>query len=701
MSDIDHLLNRSLFLDKLTDFETSVDLKTQYELSSSMFSTADITREQKFLAKETLNGIIGESFDNYRSIGKVNIGYQTILSFDEYIECELRKIIVSSVTPDEDFNKEVNEYISDYLKNIPKNHLNVGRDSGRMVVNVMSDEMRFYSDIFKDIAENKRGVYDLLREISSRLRSNHGNSVLVSCYDLIYCLTVECKNNRDIESYITGVISFLEKKMKDKITSSIYSDIVFLNTDRTRSFGIIATIKEYVRTLRHPYRNSPWAVLYYAIRCGAFSEVLDYAGKECGQKVYMAIKAKSQCQEVPGTIIESLMQELSIIRFDPYRAICLSVLSKFSSAVIDEDIISTLDDWIWLRLNLGHNIEQIKKDASEKRFEDSCEEGYMDLLLCDPEEAVKVLLKNEGMCHSFHLAYCIIESSLAAPSETFVSKLRSYCTSLASVDLLLAFYYPIVLLYPSIKYDIMATLIIENEGGVNLLLPDLRTDVQVEDKYRVIDYFSEDIDRPKERPHLTWLLSDVDIKNIVTKIIENAEKTNNYKTLTLFYRYYNSFDAILEITCVRVSNCFSRSIPENELKEIEDIYNEMSQKSTNHEKLEELLMLLNLAKGFFFYRKNKFSDALKYYEESNLIPSYVTKENVLDRKGLIIQAFERFQTVNRMVNSVISNMCDCYVKVINKLSRDDNNISHFIARYECVKAIACLLDIDVPLNSFY
>jgi hypothetical protein len=233
--------------------------------------------------------------------------------------------------------------------------------SVRLDTRVFTTEIRFrLADAFLAIScfENTR------REFGDGREADFGNELLSRSQNI-------------------AAVRFLETQAYRYIVNEVNKNL--RKADRGGRIGFIDTICGYLTLeLR---RRTAWAILYYALRCGAIEAARGYVrdgSSDFDQDIIESLDIYSTDMSLSpgleGSLKRYLRDEAIRNERDEFKIASLAVLVR-SQEVPELKIVSSFEDWLWLRLRLGTPLASIFAELKQDDFKDRLLWGEI-LLVC-------------------------------------------------------------------------------------------------------------------------------------------------------------------------------------------------------------------------------------------------------------------------------------------------------------------------------
>ena len=213
-----------------------------------------------------------------------------------------------------------------------------------------------------------------------------------------------------------------------------------LYLERGGEIGIIQTIKAYLKLQNSEYSKSPWAVIYYAIRCGERDAASSFADQsDIDNNVKNALHDYSKRIPIIGklkdTLVSYLSSEFQSKRSDIFKVRTLAILTKADRRITLE---GNIQDWIWYELQFAKGPINLAEELSkEHRFDKPELQGQILIMTGSFDEAAHWFLdQKQNLIDNLHIVLCLhvlsfihsdvlLESLVSYAVEVFKSKQES------------------------------------------------------------------------------------------------------------------------------------------------------------------------------------------------------------------------------------------------------------------------------------
>ena len=202
----------------------------------------------------------------------------------------------------------------------------------------------FQSDFVHSIGEVIRS------EEAQGFYSRDVQTALANTYSIIDCLSQERTPNLGSIRYLSNLTRRVIKEEVNKNRN---------NVKRGGAIGIIPTIESYIKLQKSEFSDSPWAILYYAMRCGVREELFQFLEKEENKSFFpdnikSALEMHFQHLPLDESVANDLekyhARDVTMKKIDPYKTIILSILTKKHIVPDSQRIIKSLEEWLWIRM---------------------------------------------------------------------------------------------------------------------------------------------------------------------------------------------------------------------------------------------------------------------------------------------------------------------------------------------------------------
>lgn len=637
-------------------------------LSSSFYTDEDIRRGQLLLPKQNENISISSIL---RNVEHSHLMQTDILTFSEKsIEC-FQNIIVKSIEyPQIESEKLNEEFILNAIQNKRKNlqnqrqkssdHSNASVEIGQFdkylangfnqsqqqqIIYILTPQIEFYVNLIQN-----RGS-DLADEISTAIKnSEHDNftidlnNILADTYELISDVSKARPN------YINGSLHFLERQFKKILVYNVNSNLKTAN--RGGKIGIIDSIKGYLNLKKGNFKhyNSPWAIIFFALRCGETTEAFKYAqdnSSDFDRDVITALGLRVNNTPLFGDIQSSLESYFAVEKgsptCDPFKALSLSVITK-SGGFLDNHIIDTLEDWIWLHMQLSGNVKNMLNslgNIGNDEVENPFMRGQILLELGEFDSAARWFLdRQDNIIDCLHLAITMHTNHLIG-ADIIYQALLNHSIDVFKSDKIAAVQYLSLLEDNKYRIRAIAELAAIAAEGETVF-------TNIEDEVSPVTRILGPI---------------VQRESLIAAANEAKSKGQNEKAI-LFYKMAGDYNNVVDLECTELQHCIDNERDEDMLYNAYCIYNEISETRipVDPSKIETMKILLFVARASLISNTNNFNEILDNLDKTGIIPSSFDQVDICCRKILYSS-----QYVHKVLPKVLLLALNSYYQIFQSI----------------------------------
>ncbi|KAH0787469.1 nuclear pore complex protein [Histomonas meleagridis] len=679
--------------------ETLSQFQIQMPLTDIIHSTRMIQKDQNnddairkgqhFLAG---NEDFPRSAEILRNLKIETVEEDNYLSFsDRSQECYQTSIVSSITNVHQITHKQFQNFFNENLQNYIQGHhesveqssiaVPVNQIEGKVLEGTKMELTSSANSFIIALTSNPNDILEgFLETVSSPLFSYLGELQKPYC-DIFIILNTLRKYPSDI---IAGSLEFLEEKAKRFIQIEVNSNLS--KAKRGGTIGIIQTIQGYLNIQRHKFYQSSWAVIYYALRCGEINSALEYANAhstDFDNDVILALKLRSMGHELDesryNSLVSSLNREATLVTQDPFKILSLAVLTG-SRIIPSNDVINTIEDWLWLMLHLNPDLNSISNEFHEKNvvFSDSSNpflHGQILLLIGQFEEAAEIFLNdsNNIQCnlHSVLIMHITKFISSKLLYNNIKSPLLDYAKKLFKASPLNSIRYLSYIDSSADRIKAISDLIIEVDNG------EIIFNSQTE-----MSYISQILIYSEQNLVLETAAKESELQDQLTKSSK-------------FYRLIPDYSSVIRIECKKLCQYIQGFINNDIVPNIILTYNEMSkyQIDINPQLFEDFRALLRIGCAFRLFNVDKidaYQKALNEIEASELIPL---------SKLRVKEFTERLKHRNDFVKNVLPATIIMNMKALVKVNSLEKNMAEGIKeRSDALMAFAGMLEMPTKMQ---
>ena len=660
---LDELLSKSRRLEKVNSSSSNLPFPSILTSSRTLFSSNGYSNEDIIQGQYLLGNTISSKSNVFKLLKDINpkLNYQ-ITNFHENINNIFQENIIKSLKK----SKKKTDKL--FQKFMDENSKNIEEEDIILPINefIESPKSNFYLSSLK-YQGNKFSEY-----LSDNIRTN---IIFSGVYQIpladIFLLIYLISNSKTLE---IGVLKFLEQQMKGILINELNNNLILAN--RGGRIGFIPSIKGYLNIINHPQNTSPWAIIYYSLRCGDIDSALEYITTEVNefdQIIINALQMKKLNTPLTGILKNSILSyyqnELISSSRDSFKTLTLSILSN-TGGFIDDSIIVTFEDWFWFKLQLLTPIKEISEELKNVEFDDISNpfmKGQVLIMINNFIEAANLFLKPSSYYEdTFHIALSLHTSGLIHYSIIEKHLIKK------SIELYLNY------LNYSLNYLIMIN---NTEDKIKILtqflikIPNINLIFEPNDNNQIpISLYLS----PKEQQLLIYESA---------KLFENL---NQFDKCNYLYHLINEDNKIVQLYCQKLKHFVDGSINSSIIFKTETFLNEIYNYNISQDNFELIKLLFIISKAIYLEKENNFNEAAILFDKSDLIPSNFSQINEYKNK---------INNSSNLIKSIMPNIlfstAKSYSEIMKNLHKDDKGRLIMIEKSQIIIEFSSVLDIEI------
>lgn len=464
--------------------------------------------------------------------------------------------------------------------------------------------------------------------IATRLRDRQGLDIqrgLADTFDIIALM------QREKDEMWKGSLTFLENQMKRLVTSLV--DANLRNAKRksaTRDFGILPVIEGYWR-LQRQGEDNPWGVLYYALRCGEKEAALEFAKDRAdafGDDVVSALKLYANemviYPKVRGSLMRYLNDAATSNPWDRFKVMALMVLVRESRWPADKEsqAITCWEDWLWLRLHIGHDLAEIAKEIKpyleDQQFVEDTANPFKKeqilLLTGQFEEAARTLLNSENAVNESLQVVLAMHVSNLISASVLKKDLLLFACDIFAADPVAALRYLVLIGDKKERIQAIAELAVEAPNG-----------------YDIVEKTDDDVGKSP----LALVVDPREQKEVIRAAGVEAERRDQQSKAAKFYTLLQEYDHVIELECISLVQCIEGFRADEEAERLNNairLYEEIQVNGirVSPEKFAEMRILIDVARARFLSRQGQYVQAASQIDQTGLFPE--SREKVMEKR---------------------------------------------------------------------
>lgn len=699
---IDDILARSLRLEKKSPYLANYGLSSVLHQSRSIINTRSFSKDDEDRGKYLL-GTVNKNIANVPTILK---------------GIDLTSIVSDNVTLYAEKNNEI--FQDSIVKSITSIHNSTNSLNDSFILKAMENlygKKGSYSDVvvpyYEDIPSITPSITEYLNEhpipsVKMTLRprdrfyaenlTNQNESFsehmakairkttlfkenyqlpLADTFSLIHCL-------EKYGNHFNGTKHFLEKQIKRIITEEVNTNLNIAN--RGPTYGIMHTLQGYINLLPHPQHESPWAILFFAMRCGKNESALQYASENnFSHDVISALEFRVTGTEITPQIrtnLQGLYQnEVSGEGHDTFKCLCLSILSGIGG-YNDPSVISSFEDWLWFALQLGDGNHQRVVTKVTKTISEISDPrnpflpGQALLLVHQFDKAANWFLSTPAVANDgLQISLAMHTAGLISPN-VFSEQLLRYTAGVFEADGYLSLKYLNMIKDRKEVSKLVSLLAVTARNGESLFEPTIIDQSRLQtlpppeseasaalfdgisDPQDIINSYRENNDDEEQYVAMhspaSLLLNPEEQKLAITSAGIEAAKRSMYPTAMKLLHMAGDYNRLVDLCCQQLRRCAEGLVDDQPIIDAMEIINEVNENtiSVDENRMRTLLIMLSFAKCAYLTRHGDYELACSSFEESKIFASDQGVINTADNGGV------------EMAKSTIANMPPSVKEVI-------------------------------------
>lgn len=538
----------------------------------------------------------------------------------------------------------------------------------------------YYAYLFEtDFIHSIEGT--IRSEAAQEYYSRDVQTALANTYSIIDCITKE-------KSPILGSIRYLTNLSRRVIKDEVNKNPI--NAKRGGQIGLIPTIKAYVKLQRNEFKDSPWAILYFAIRCGVRDELFQYIDENniFSDNIKSALEMYFQHLPLTKSVADDLekyhSRDVTMSKVDPYKTIILSILTKKHILPDSADTIKSLEEWLWIRMQYinGDNsngetndgLRQLQEELKDFHPVDRSNPflcGQFYLLINQYQKAAEWFLRCED--NADDCLHIVISMSIAnlIDDQCLVQPLLLYAKDVFLSNPLAAIRYLSLIHDKDSKVDTIARLVVEVENGEKIFTPLLN-----------------------ELPPISMVLTP----DLQRKVIMKSAQLSEYRGLHLkaakIYKKLGNHDHVADLSCIELRKYISGFLDDSVRVELHIMYDSFltNNSPVSSERIKVMNILLHFADAFHSVQQGELRKAVDQIEMANFLPT--SKEQALSFRQTLMANEELRKALPELIILAIRSYARLY-----EINSASNLKKPGMWRKDREKADAILeltSDIDIP-----
>lgn len=694
---LNEVLTRSKRLEQVLPFRPQLTVPTILQRSRNISRSTDDSRVGYLLlaqqhvdienAKEILDSITDPRIisDNY-------------ISFQDRSDFSYQDVIVKSIANVQKSTEKLNDDliyktfmqkkqssiaqiehpISVPIHNLDPTRLEIYGDSLRME---LVERSKFYCNLLPQFNENMALVIsEAILSTKGKLNNNE-SQYFADTFKLIHYI-----NNPS--NTIKGASAFLEKQKKLLIEKETQSNLLYL--ERGGEIGIIPTIKAYLRYRKNPHAESPYAVIFYAIRCGELKAASDFASEaEVDKNVAIALQLYSNRNPLgiyKNTLMGYLNSEFESTRSDIFKVLTLSILTKTRRKITSEKK-TTIQDWLWFELQFTTDLKTLASKLISEYQSDYPElRGQILLMIGSFDEAASWFLsqcEKTNYQDNLHIVLCLHHLGFIS-SDVLLEPLIKYAIEVFKTDQKSAIQYLSLITEHDKRIDSIAKLVIKADNGCQM--------------------FEERIE--PDRSYMISPINEVllpdEVNEVIGKACIKARQLDLYDIVIDLYLLRDDYMGILKYDCIKLKQIIKSFSNLKLLDKINQHYSKIVENqgkenefNVDYKSLVIMQNLYKLAAGCEFVRGRNYESAVTVFESTDLFPSIGISAEIMQ------QTFSNMpEDIKEVMPFVLVPALASYYNLY--LSDKDTNLSNrekLRERSESIRQFASVIDLDSEMQA--
>lgn len=684
--ELSDILSRSSRLEKLHSFRFNLSIASVLNRTRNISQgyvdfrsgTLLLAREGKKMGVDLL-----QARDDLECMEVPEVREDHYTSFQDRINRTYQDVIVKSVRNVQDSTEKMNEnFLFNYFQQINSKSASSTESSIIPIFNLDSSLTKVYGDVKYELTPKLAFYTNLLPEFQNNMAYVIANAIYASDIKL-YNDKMRCyySDTFDLISHIANnplnsASEFLESQKRRFIEREVRSNL--RSADRGGTFGFVPTIKGYLNIQKSPHRNSPWAIIYFAIRCGAFEEANEYAKTApIDADVKTAIECFTTRTPITGHLLQTLIaylnSEFNSPQYDKFKVLTLSILTNKRKAINDGKV--NIEDWLWFELQFNHNInELVEKLKSEHQFNEPHLQGQILLITGSYSEAARWFLdQKEDTKDNLHVVLAMHVAGLI-DSSIILRPLINHAIDIFKASHEAAVRYLGLIRDKNNLVEALTEFVIKADRGYRIFEIDQNEICKSEQGNELsLSTLSSNRISPIEAVVLPEI-----IKEVLQRASYEARRRDMYELTIKLYELSHNYGAILHYDCLILKNVIENHVSAKQYINIIQHHYALLLESSDEidvSSLRIMYLLIKLANACEFERLNMYDRAVNEFEETQLFPT---------SKELASSKFEQLMSMRndilfQVIPVVILSALRCYYNMhfeeIQAEKRSHNHIS--------------------------
>lgn len=528
---------------------------------------------------------------------------------------------------------------------------------------------------------------DYIHTIESVIRSEDAQQYfqrdvqisLADTYSIIDCLSQE-------KSPLLGSLRYLSILTRRVIKNEVNKNRG--NINRGGEIGLIPTIKTYVKLQNYPFKYSPWAVLYFAIRCDVRDELDDFFNEN--RKIFsgsIRLALENYFNQLPleKSVVDELeniqSRDVTMQKIDPFKTIILSILTKKHIIPDSSSTIKSFEEWLWIRMQYIHGdnsesndgFKQLQEEFKDYKPDDPSNPflfGQLYLLINQYQKAAEWFLKCEDNVDDCLHVVIAMKIAKLIDDSCLMKPLLLYAKDVFRSNQISAIRY-LSLLSKESRIEAISRLTVEVKNGEEIFIP-LRN----------------------ELPPISNVITPDEQHQINLRAAQLAEYRGIHYKAALLYSLVPLYDHVLDHECIELRKYIEGFLDDSVLKSHLIIYNKIkiNTKSVSFEKFNALRILMCFAYAYLHAHKGEFSEAVEQVEKADFLP--ISTEDVQPFREKLMANSELRKALPKMLIVAIKSYAELFKSYADSRAVKPGT---FIKNKEKAEAIIELTsDIDIP-----
>ncbi|OHT09999.1 hypothetical protein TRFO_20900 [Tritrichomonas foetus] len=440
-------------------------------------------------------------------------------------------------------------------------------------------------------------------------------------------------------------LHFLEHQMRKYITNEV--NLNLKNSTRGGEIGFIPTIKAYVKQKYPKYENSRWAVLYLALRSGAFDEAIQFVEDNLDEfppDVQIAVQLYINRVQTEHIYVhkEDLMRKVTMNIYDPFQVLTMSILAQETSTR-SEELIEFTEDWLWIRMQFIDDFRPIIDELANFKPKDKVnpfQTGQILMLIGQYEEAAKwFLLCDENIDDCLHITIALMRANLIS-SQAIIKPLLLYAKDLFEADSVYAIRYLALLNNEEARIAAIAKLAVEVENGDKVFSSNDGT-----------------------MSPISQVLEPNEQQKVMQKAALLAEERDQHRKAAKIYLFAHNFEKVIDLECIELRQYIEGFLDNDAIKDLNTMYQILLNNAVrvHKSKLDVMRILIRFAYASFYVKVEQFQNAAEQIEISDLLPK--SREQIAEYKEKLVAKTE----LQRAIPALLTVALTVYTKLYQNL----------------------------------